>query len=394
MVRQAIILAAGEGQRLRPFTAAKPKVMLRVGGKAIIEHVIEALAGCRICDIIIVAGYHREQIYDAVGDGRKFGVSVRYVVQEQQIGTAHALMQAADLASDTFLVLPGDQYITADTVRWLSDTAPWALLSTTVADNQTVRYGVVNSENGALRSIIEKPRQPCHARVSTGIFALSRAIFDHIKTDGDMPAVVNRMIGSGIAFQEVETQAPWLDVIYPWDLIALNDRILRQQAPLNEGTMEAGVYVQGGVTIGVGSRLCSGGYLKSPVKIGQGCRIGPNVVIGAGVSIGDNVNIGPFSVIEDSIIGNDITIGPGSYLYKSVVDSGCQIGSGFKAVAGPAEIHLNGEFLQIDTGSMVGGNCRIAEGVVASPGSIIGNGCSVAALKVIKGNIADGSQVV
>lgn len=393
-MKQAIILAAGEGQRLRPFTAFKPKVMLRVGGKAIIEHVIEALAQCNIRDIVIVAGYHREQLFDTLGNGSRMNVNIQYAIQDQQAGTAHALKQASSLAGETFLCLPGDQYITADTIRVLCTTSPWAFLSAAVSQNQTKRYGVVCAENGKLKSIIEKPTQPCCARVSTGIFVLGQEIFDYIEADVDMPAVVNRMVGNGVEFREVESHGPWLDVINPWDLIALNNRVLRIQLPVTDGTIESGVYIHGDITIGARSRVRSGCYLNGPVKIGAGCHIGPGVVIGPGVSIGDNVTIGPYGIIENSVIGNDIAIGPGSYLYNTVVDSGCQIGAGFKAMAGPAEMYLNGEFHQLETGSMIGGNCRIAAGVVASPGSVIGNGCTVTALKVINGSIEDGSRVV
>lgn len=394
MMKQAIILAAGEGQRLRPFTASKPKVMLRVGGKAIIEHIIEALAECNFRDIVIVVGYHREQVYDTVGDGSKVGVNVRYVVQNQQAGTAHALKQASDLAGDTFLLLPGDQYITADTIKNLSTASPWVLLSAAVPENQTTRYGVVYAEHGVLRSIIEKPCQPCCAPVSTGIYVFGREIFEYIETEGDLPAVVNRMIGSGVEFREVETKGPWLDVIFPWDLIALNNRVLRRQVAITEGTIESGVAISGDITIGTRSKVKSGCYLNGSVMIGTGCQIGPGAVIGPGVSIGDNVSIGPYNVIENCVIGNDITIGPGSYLFNTIVDSGCHIGAGFKAMTGLVEMHYFGEVHRLETGCMVGSNCRIGAGVVTSPGSIIGNGCSIAALKVINGAIADGSQVV
>jgi len=107
MIKQAIILAAGEGQRLRPFTAAKPKVMLPVANKPILEYVVRALAGNNIRDIVLVVGYRKDKVMSYFGDGHDFGVRIRYVEQRQQLGTAHALRQAEDLAAEEFLVISG-----------------------------------------------------------------------------------------------------------------------------------------------------------------------------------------------------------------------------------------------------------------------------------------------
>src|SRR4030067_1516477 len=102
MMKQAVILAAGEGQRLRPFTVTKPKAMLTIAGKPILQHVVEALAQNGIRQIIIVAGYHREQIFDYMGTGKQFGTDILYVTQERQLGTAHALAQIEHTIKDDF----------------------------------------------------------------------------------------------------------------------------------------------------------------------------------------------------------------------------------------------------------------------------------------------------
>ncbi len=90
-VKQAVILAAGEGQRLKPFTALKPKVMLPIANKPILQYVIESLAKNGVFQLVIVVGYRKEQVQDYFGSGEKFGVDITYVVQEQQLGTGHAL---------------------------------------------------------------------------------------------------------------------------------------------------------------------------------------------------------------------------------------------------------------------------------------------------------------
>ena len=127
-MKQAVILAAGEGQRLRPFTVTRPKTMLSIAGKPVLQYVIESLALNGIRNIIIVVGYRREQVFDYFGNGEQFGVEITYVTQERQLGTAHALMQAKETVLDEFIVLPGDNLIQADTISRFVTMSPSAVL--------------------------------------------------------------------------------------------------------------------------------------------------------------------------------------------------------------------------------------------------------------------------
>jgi NDP-sugar pyrophosphorylase family protein len=115
-MRQAVVLTAGEGQRLRPFTVSKPKSMLSIAGKPILQYVIESLAQSGIRDIVLVVGYRKEQIFDWLGSREQFGVDMTYITQDIQLGTAHALCQAQAVTDPEFLVLPGDNLIEANTI--------------------------------------------------------------------------------------------------------------------------------------------------------------------------------------------------------------------------------------------------------------------------------------
>ncbi len=127
-MKQAVVLAAGEGQRLRPFTVTKPKVMLSIADKPILQYVIEALAQNGIRDIVVVNGYRKEQILDFLGSGEQFGVNITFVTQEKQLGTAHALLQAKGVIDNEFLVLPGDNLIEAGTIAKFLAVPPNAVL--------------------------------------------------------------------------------------------------------------------------------------------------------------------------------------------------------------------------------------------------------------------------
>ena len=114
MPNQAVILTAGEGVRLRPLTVSRTKGMIPVANRPILDYVIEALSKNNIRDIVMVVGYKKEIIMSHFEDGSDFNVSIKYVEQRKQLGTAHALMQAKDLINSDFITLPGDNIITAE----------------------------------------------------------------------------------------------------------------------------------------------------------------------------------------------------------------------------------------------------------------------------------------
>lgn len=167
-MKQAVILAAGEGQRLRPFTLTKPKVMLSIADKPILGYIATALAESGIRKMVLVVGYQSNQVLDYMGSGEQFGTTITYVTQHQRLGAAHALCQAKDLVADEFLVLPGDKLIEADTVRKFITLKPHAVLVKRL-DNPR-RYGPVDIENGVVKHIAH----PGRARVAwlTPVFML------------------------------------------------------------------------------------------------------------------------------------------------------------------------------------------------------------------------------
>ncbi|MFQ5996003.1 MAG: bifunctional sugar-1-phosphate nucleotidylyltransferase/acetyltransferase [Dehalococcoidales bacterium] len=390
-MKQAVILAAGEGQRLRPFTVNRPKVMLFIAGKPMLQYVVEALAQNGIRDIVLVVGYHKEQIFDYMGSGEQFGVKLTYVSQERQLGTAHALAQAKGAIKDEFLVLPGDNLIEAETIAQFAAIKPEAVLVKRV-DNP-MRYGVVTLSREVVKEVIEKPEAARSNIVSTGIYAFTAGIFNFIEPELDLPNVMNKMIAEGHTIKARETDGIWLDVIYPWDILNLNDAILRQiQASLG-GTIEAGVSLKGQVSVGKDTVIRANSYIAGPVVIGDSCDVGPNVCILPATSIGNNVVISPFTAIKNSVIGDDVNIGPGCTMEDSVIDKGCIIKGHFTACSGQAEVSINHERHLVAVGAMLGESCSLGNSVAAQPGVIVGNYSQVQPLKLISGRLPDQSLV-
>lgn len=389
-MKQAVILAAGEGQRLRPFTATKPKVMLSIAGKPIVQYVVESLAQNGIRNIVLVVGYRREQVFDYMGSGERFGVDITYITQQRQLGTAHALAQAKAVTESEFLVLPGDNLIEADTITQFVAVKPEAMLVKRV-DNPA-RYGVVTIENGMVKDIVEKPEEAKSNVVNTGIYAFTTEIFSFIEARLDIPDVLNNMLAQGYPISAQEADGTWLDVVYPWDILSLTGAVLHQIRTNLGGTIETGVSLKGLVSIGKDTVIRSNSYIVGPVVIGNNCDIGPNVCILPATSIGDNVVISSFCNVKNSVIGNDVNIGPGCIIQDSVIDSGCIIKGHFTAYSGEADVKVD-EHRLVNIGAMLGEGCNLGNNVVAQPGVILGNYCQVQALKMLSGRLPDKSLV-
>lgn len=386
---QAIILTAGEGQRLRPFTANKPKSMIKVANKPILEFIVESLRQSGINDIVMVVGYKKERIMNHFGDGRDFGVKIKYAFQEQQLGTAHALKQAKDLAAERFLVVPGDNIVDHQTLSKVNE--PFMILYKRV--QEVSKYGVLFLRNNHVAGIVEKPEEQEGGLANTGIYCLDKTVFDEIGEETSLVAVINRLIGKGYSFRAEEAEK-WLDVVYPWDILKLNDLSMDFRGKKIAGKVESGVTIIGDVIIGEGSVIRGNTYIHGPVIIGEQCRIGPNCVIFPSTSVGDSTTIEPLSYIENSVIGENVRIGAGSHLKNSVIDNGTVVEAGFKAISGESEMTICDEWHCVDAGAFIGEGSRIGSGVVAKPCSTIGNYVKIAELKVISGMIPDNSVVL
>jgi len=388
----AVILAAGEGQRLRPFTVLKPKVMIPIANKPILQYVVEALAANGVRHIAMVVGYKKEQVQDYFGSGEKHGVEIDYIVQKQQLGTAHALLQARDMVGDRFLVLPGDNIIEANTIAPLVETKPSIILVKKQANIS--KYGVVTVRRRMIEDIMEKPHETASRLVNTGIYALNRDVFEFMDGETELPTVLRNMIGQGSKIAAQETEDTWLDAVYPWDILRLNDVALSSISSGIAGTVEKGVTIKGAVCIGRGTVIRAGCYLVGPLIIGENSEIGPYTCLFPATSIGDYVTISPFSNIRNSAIGNGVRIGPGSTLEDSIVDRGSVIGGHFSAYSGKAVIEVEGEYHTVDTGVVVGEYCAIGNNVIARSGVILGNLAKIDTLNVLSGKIPDQSLVM
>ena len=397
---RAIILAAGEGKRLRPFTEAMSKVMLPVANKPILGYVVDAVTGCGVEDIVMILGYGKERIMDYFGDGKEFGANIKYVFQEKQLGTGHALLQAKEEFEDEFIVLAGDNIIDSSLISPIITQDGLALLY--ITHDKPSKYGVVKVDDGLIKDICEKPKEDIGNLISTGICKFGRDISNDLKQHlsqghNRLTSFVQLLLKNGKDIASVKGNGIWQDAVYPWDLLKINDTAIQNCSRSVAGKIEKGVELRGNVSVGGDSIVRSGSYIIGPVVIGEGCEIGPNVCIFPSTSIGSGVTIGAFSEIKNSILMNNVVVGSRSSVLQSVIGKGSEIGSNFTSATGDAYIKIDdsNDFHMVkDIGAFIGENCEIGSGVLIDPGKIIGKNCKISAQRRITENVKSEGIVV
>ncbi len=419
---KAVILTAGEGLRIRPLTNSMTKGMIPIANKPILEHIIDALTRVGITDIIMVVGYKKEKILSYFGDGRDFGVKLTFVEQKRQLGTAHALKKAEHLLDGDFLILPGDNYLEERTLKGLfgEEEKPYQVVVT--ASQAPSKYGVVTLKGGNIVDIAVAPRNAdetspkriqsilTHSMWQKGIRGASDLIFTcicHLSTDifdyigemkgmdrNNMTGLIKHMLEKNISVKAIKTDL-WLDVVYPWDLLFLNNQALSGLESVKEGKMETGTYLSGNVSIGKGTVIRANSYIQGPVVIGEGCDIGPNACIFPSTSIGNNVTIDAFTKISNSIIMDDVSIGPGDLIQDSVLAAGVKCGPNISTQTTDIAVGIRGKMEQINCiGCVIGEDTALGHGVVIDGGIVVGSGCNIGPLVHLRENIPDGYGVM
>ncbi len=400
---KCVILAAGEGQRMRPLTNTMPKVMIPIAGKPILEYALHACIKCGIRDFVFVIGYGREKVQNYFQNGRDWNGRIDYAVEEQQLGTGHALKQArkALAGEKKFLVINGDGLIDPAAIKELLSGNPPAMLVKHVdpAKEPLSKYGIVRIDGGRVAELVERPDVSEPGTVNGGAYLLTNEIFDIMdkhpgKGNNRMTDLVLHMLAEGKEISAVPTSALCRKAIYPWDLLSLNSIASQKMSGGNEGRIEGNVHIDGKVRIGKGTVIHPNTSIFGPASIGEGCEIGPNAVIFPTTSIGNNVVIAPFCEIVESVIMDNVRISTGSIIHSSIIGSGVLAGLRLTANKGESDISVAGEWHHVKSlGAIIGEDTRIGDNVAIKPGSIIGAGCRIDRDKFVR-SVPDGTVVM
>ncbi|MFH1141800.1 MAG: bifunctional sugar-1-phosphate nucleotidylyltransferase/acetyltransferase [Chloroflexota bacterium] len=400
---KAVVLAAGEGRRTRPLTYTRPKVMLPVVNKPILEHILEALKKAGIVELVVVVGYHDEKIRDYFGDGARWGVSINYVSQRQQLGTAHALDQAREWVDGQFLMVNGDGLILGeDIVRLMNRKAP--AMGLYEVDGGGVDLGMVEVSGEKVTGIHEKVRSAPTKLANTGLYLFDQGIFEAIdrtarsvRGEYEITDSLSLLMGEGRSVY-YQVLGYWLNLSYPWDLLNATELLMGGLEPRNDGEVEGNVFMRGPVAIGRGTVVRSGSYIVGPVVIGDHCEVGPNCYIRASTTIGNNCHIGNMVEVKNSIIMSGARVPHFNYVGDSIIGEGCNLGAGTKI----ANLRLDKKEIEVGgvathrrkLGAIIGD--RVETGINASinVGTLIGNDTFVGPGAVASGIIMPGSRIL
>ncbi|MFC1907404.1 bifunctional sugar-1-phosphate nucleotidylyltransferase/acetyltransferase [Chloroflexota bacterium] len=398
---KVIILAAGEGSRMRPLTYSRPKVMLPLANKPILEHSLIQVREAGIGEFIFVVGYCDEQVRNYFGNGEKWGVHIDYCAQRKQQGTADALERARDLIDGPCLMLNGDTVFNHEDIQCL--TGMTGNTMSVVEAQETGELGVVELDKDRVIRIYEKAGEMSFTTANAGMYLFTPDIFDAISKTPKSPrgeyeitTTLQLKIDKGerISYHRIKS---WLDFSYPWDMLDANESLIAESEVQSLGKVEDNVIIQGKVSVGQNTVIRSGSYIVGPVSIGQHCDIGPNCYIRPGTSIGDSCHIGSAVEIKNSIIMKGSKIPHQNYIGDSIIGEGCNFGAGAK-VANLRLDRKNVEINNLDTkrrklGAIVADGVQIGINACLNVGSVIGNNARIGPGAVASGTISPDSRI-
>jgi bifunctional UDP-N-acetylglucosamine pyrophosphorylase/glucosamine-1-phosphate N-acetyltransferase len=412
---KAVVLAAGEGIRLRPLTNNRPKHLLPIGGKPLLEHLLLGLKKNEITEALIVVHYKAEQLKQFFGDGAKLGMKLEYMHQSEIKGTADAIALAESHVEEDFLVVYGDLFITPNAIKNVLETyqkEKKATIMAVVTVKHPEHYGIIRLEGSQVTEIIEKPsREKAPTNLANaGIYIFSKEIFEKIKqTTPSQRGELEITDSLSLLLKEKKPiwavqlkNTEWKDVGKPWDLLEANQLALSQMEPKIEGQIENNVHFTGAVRVAKGARIRCGTYIEGPAFIDQDSDIGPNCYIRPFTSIGKNVRIGNACEIKNSIVMDKTHIGHLSYVGDSIIGEGCNFGAGtiianFRFDGKSVKMRVKDEIVDTERtkmGAVFGDNVKTGINSLFMPGVKVGSNSWIGPNVVISRDVPSNTMVL
>ncbi len=399
---KCVILAAGEGKRMHPLTFTRPKVMLPIANKPILEWNLLNAKEAGIKDFIFVIGYKSEMVRNYFGNGKKWNIKIEYVNQGKALGTAHAIGMVKKFV-DRFIVLSGDTIFgEIDIKNILKKENSMGLIQIENSED----YGIVEIDGKKVVKIFEKMQKPFTNVINAGIYHFNKKIFDLIQKtkkslrgEYEITDSINMLIKE--KYVEGVFLKKWRDVIYPWHLLDANEEVLKKINKKIVGTIEKNTEIIGDVIIGKNSKILSGTYIEGPVVIGENCKIGPNCYIRPFSSIGNFCHVGNACEIKNSIILDNSNTPHQNYVGDSIIGENCNMGAGSKVANLRFDkknifVVLNGKKLNTKRkkfGVIMGDNVQTGINSMLNIGSIIGNNCFIGPGALVSGEFTSNSRV-
>lgn len=335
---KAVIMAGGEGTRLRPLTSNIPKPMLPLVNKPMMEHIIGLLRDNDITDIVVTVAFMPSAIRNYFGDGSEFGVNIVYASEETPLGTAGSVRNAMEHLDDTFLVISGDVLTDMDlgqVIRAHHERDAFATIGLVRVDNP-LEYGIVIAdEDGSIERFLEKPTwgQVFSDTINSGIYVLDPHVFDWIAPDQPVDFssdVFPRLLDEGKGVYGSIMDGYWEDV-------GTLDAYLRAHKDILDGRVSVvidGFEVSDGVFVGEGSEIHPDAQLSGPAVIGENCFVEAGVTVGEYTVLGTGVRVRRDCHFERVVVHDNSYIGEGTRMRGTVVGRASDLRSGVRCEEG------------------------------------------------------------
>jgi mannose-1-phosphate guanylyltransferase / phosphomannomutase len=358
---KAVIMAGGEGTRLRPLTSNAPKPMLPLVNRPMMEHVIRLLGQHGIDEIVVTVAFLANSIRNYFGDGSEFGVNIAYATEEVPLGTAGSVRNAKEHLDERFLVISGDVLTDIDLgaiIRYHEDHKAMATIGLAHVENPLEFGIVITQDDGSIERFLEKPTwgQVFSDTINTGIFVLEPEIFDFIEPDRPVDfsgEVFPRLLSEGLPLFGAVTDGYWEDVGTLEAYVSAHKDILDGKVRVDVPGFE----MTPGVWIGEGADIHPDAHISGPAVVGENCRLEAGARLGEYSVLGANVRMRSDASLERSVIHDNAYLGESVRLRGTVVGRSCDIRNGVRTEEG---VVLGDE-------TFVGDDALLASGVKVYP---------------------------
>ncbi|ERH07633.1 MAG: nucleoside-diphosphate-sugar pyrophosphorylase [Halonotius sp. J07HN4] len=381
---QTVVLAAGQGTRMRPLTDATPKPMLPAAGRPLLEHTLDRAADAGASRFVVVVGYEADHVRDHFGDSHD-SVDIEYAKQTAQRGTADAVRAAAPNLDDApFAVLNGDALYDPDSLATLYESGP--AVGSYRVDNPS-NYGVLqldSDDDSRVTGVVEKPADPDSNLINTGSYVFPATAKDRLDVSTSERGELELTdVLETVCAEKTVTAVPfdrWLDIGRPWELLAATEWLSESLETRLDGTVSDDATIEGAVVVEPGAIIKAGVTIEGPAYIGEDATVGPNAYIRGSTAVGAGANVGHAVEIKNSVLLGDATVGHLSYVGDSILGRGVNFGAG-TTVANlrhddePVELTVKGD--RVSTGRrkfgvVVGDNAKTGINTSLNAGVVLG----------------------
>ena len=353
---KAVVMAGGEGTRLRPLTSNQPKPMVPIVGKPCMEHIVELLRAHAFEDVIVTLAFMPQAIRGYFGDGESYGLAIRYSVEESPAGTAGSVKLAEEALDEPFLVISGDALCDIDLgalVRFHREKGALVTIGLKSVPNPLEFGIVVTDEDGRIERFLEKPSwgQVFTDTINTGIYVLEPEVLRHVPDDRPYDfskELFPLLLEMGKPLYGFVADGYWQDIGNLDQYRQANFDALDERVRLNV----AGIRLRGNVWVGEGVDLDDVGAVAGPAFVGNYCRIAPSATVGPYSVLMPSVTLGDHARTARAVVDTSTAIGRSALVEGAIVGKACDLRP-------HARLH---------EGVAVGDNCTIGEESVVMPG--------------------------